>query len=93
MAKKIIENKDEVTQWEKIIKSGIAILGLIYIAVTSEAFKGKDTQFLPSYDLLQTFTNHSAIKDFFSREGLILILVVSAYILARRYNVYLDGIE
>ena len=93
VAKTIIENKETVTQWEKIIKSALAILGLVYLTINSGVLDKDDVSWLPDSEILSAFTNHTVIKDFMAREGLILIVVVGGFIWASRYNAYLDGLE
>ena len=51
-AKYIIDNKEDVTKWEKLIKSFMCICGLCYMVIQSGSLTAEDAQYMPSGELL-----------------------------------------
>ena len=92
-AKYIIENKEEVTKWEKLIKSCLCILGLFYMVIQSGAMTAEDAEYLPNSELLSQFGNQAVFIDFMKREGFALIFFGGGYYLLRKYNDKLDQVE
>ena len=93
LAKTIIDNKEKVTAWEKIIKSMICIGLLIGIVIQSGALQEEDARVLPDPEVFTALGNKAVIWDFFSRDGAVMITVVVGYLCARKYNEHLDEIE
>ena len=89
MAKSIIENHKNVGQWEKYAKSLLAVVALAYMALSADIGNKNPGYALPK-DFFSTFTNMSVIGEFMKKDGIILIVVVSGFLLARSYNNYLD---
>ena len=90
IAKTIIENKETVGNYEKIVKSAIAIIVLGYIAVSNGALEDEKSQLTPNLEILKALTSSSVWLDFWSREGIILAVFMTLFLLARSYNNYLD---
>jgi hypothetical protein len=97
IAEKIITNHKEVSYYEKYAKSILAIIVLAYLAVTADTSKVKNPDSLswmpPIKEILEGMTNWKVMKDFFGREGMWLVVVVTLFFAARRYNNYLDKLE
>ena len=82
--------------YEKYAKSILAIVVLGYIAATADTTGARPESLSwvpPIREILEGLTNWTIIKDFFSREGMWCIVVVSLYFLAKSYNDYLDKLE
>lgn len=47
LAKQIIENKETVADYEKIVKTGLIVVVLGYIAVSNGALEDEKSKFLP----------------------------------------------
>ena len=96
IAESILTHHEKVSVYEKYAKSILAIIVLAYLAVTADT-KGARPESLtwvpPVRQIIEGFTNWNVIKDFFSREGMWLVVVVSLFFLAKSYNDYLDKIE
>ena len=94
VAKSIIENKDQVSYWEKIVKTCLILGVLGYMVLTSEDLKEKKSENFNAFkQVLSAFTNSYIYTDFMSREGIILIVVVGGYLLANKYNRILDELD
>ena len=93
LATSIIDNRETVTQWEKLIKSAVCIAILMVMVAQSGALQAEDARVLPDKEIFQALGNKAVLWDFFSREGGILIVVVLGYLGARKYNEMLDQIE
>ena len=88
LAEKVIENKDEVGLIERYLKSAFAFIAIVYMVMTTQSeIKGNYS------DLLSAFTNRKVIEDFLSREGILLTVAIGGFLLAARYNRYLDSLD
>ena len=92
-AKKVWDNKDTISYWEKIVKSSCAILGLVYMVVQSGELEKEGVQYWPQQEFWEQFTNVYLWKDFMQREGGICLFFTTAFICASKYNQYLDELE
>ena len=93
LAKSIIDNKETVSHYEKIVKVALILAFLTYMAISNGALEDEKSKLLPSMELVAAFTNYDVWKDFFSREGSIMVIFVALFISARYYNNYLDNQE
>jgi hypothetical protein len=48
---------------------------------------------LPDMEFFTAFLSTIVFKDFLTREGIMLVVIVGGYMLAHRYNRFLDDIE
>lgn len=93
LAKKIIDNHETVSVYERYLKSALCIIILVFIVFNSDASKDENATWIPSIDFLKTFSNTAMLKDFMLREGLILLIVIGGFCLANKYNRYLDELD
>ena len=87
---------EKVSVYEKYAKSVLAMVVLAYLAATADT-KGarpESLSFIPPFkEMISAFTSWTIIKDFFSREGMWLVVVVTLFFTAKSYNDYLDKLE
>lgn len=96
IAESILVHHEKVSVYEKYAKSILALIVLAYLAVTADVkdAKPESLSWMPPFrQILEGFTNAAVIKDFFSREGMWLVVVVTLFFTAKRYNDYLDRLE
>ena len=96
IAESILVHHEKVSVYEKYAKSIGAIVVLSYLAVTADVGDAKPESLSwmpPVRQIIEGFTNATVIKDFFSREGMWLVVVVTLFFLAKSYNDYLDKLE
>ena len=96
IAESIVKNHETVSHYEKLVKAGLAIAILGYIALsadTSGANPESLTWSIPVREILEGMTNMRVLKDFAGKEGMWLVVVVTLFHLARSYNNYLDKLE
>ena len=91
LSKTIIENKDTVTYWEKICKAALVLIIIAYMVISND--DAKNTSWEPTKDVFKALFNTWVWKDFMSREGVILIVFVGGYLLANKYNQFLDACD
>ena len=93
LASSIIENKETVTHYEKLVKTGLILMFLVYLAVSNGVLEDDKAKVLPSVEILSALGNKSVWLDFWNREGFILVLVMCLFLTARSYNNFLDEEE
>ena len=93
VGKAILENQDVVSFFERYAKTAFAAICLLYMWYSFD-WDEKDLKKAESAgSVLKDLTNKSVISDFASREGIMLVGVVSLYWMARWTNEYYDQQE
>ena len=93
IAESIIKNRDTVSVYEKYAKNSLALLALLYLAISNEDANNSNASWIPSTKPFKELTNMTFMYDVLSREGVILFIAVGGFIFAARYNHYLDSLE
>ena len=88
-----MKNQDTLGSYEKYFKSGLALLGLLYLAVSNEEANKSDASVMPNLQVFKDLADPLFAYDVLTREGLLLVIVIGGYILTAKYNMYLDGLE